>query len=307
MTIPEVKPESEKSETAFGAPSVRTGYSPSPRPSYDGPAAISYANVTRHIWGDTEAGEVFDWIYASTEHIHTLVFGLPPGGEFRHSREFRTVFGADEVLSVVSGTMVLANPETGEVIRVPTGDSAFFRAGTWHHVYAYGSEPLRVLEMLAPPPAKGTTGAYARTREYLEDSQYVDDSLLGHVPGTRAPNATLKWLRPDDVVYRLEGDGLVGVLASTDLLTVATLTLPSGKAGRAHAHGGDEVVYVRKGTLSVRAWTADKTYVFQLAPKDAAYIPAGVAHEYRNYEASEAEAVMGVAPSYLDIPGEPTA
>jgi quercetin dioxygenase-like cupin family protein len=300
MTIPDLKSQSELS-----TPSVRRGYSPSPRPRYDGSAAIPYASVTRHIWGDAEAGEVFDWIYASTDKIHALVFGLPPGGAFRHSREFRTVFGADEVLSVLSGTMVLANPETGEVVRVPAGDSAFFRAGTWHHVYAHGSEPLRVLELLAPPPEKGTTGAYARSREYLEDSRYVDDSLLGHVPGGRRANPSFNWLRPDDVVYRLEGDGLVGILASTDQLTVATLALPPGKASDVQAHGGDEIVYVRKGKLSVRAWTAETTRVFELSPKDAAFIPAGVTHEYRNYEASEAEAVMGVAPFYLDIAGEP--
>jgi quercetin dioxygenase-like cupin family protein len=266
--------------------------------------AIPYASVTRHIWGDAEAGEVFDWIYASTDKIHALVFGLPPGGAFRHSREFRTVFGADEVLSVLSGTMVLANPETGEVIRVPTGDSAFFRAGTWHHVYAHGSDPLRVLELLAPPPAKGTTGAYARMRPYLEHSRYADDSVLGHLPGRDAANSTLKWLRSGDVVYRLEGDGLVGILASTDELTAATLTLPAGKAGHAHAHGGDEIVYLRTGTLSVRTWTGDKAQVFELGPKDAAFIPAGIAHEYRNYTDSETEAVIGVAPSYLEVPGE---
>jgi quercetin dioxygenase-like cupin family protein len=303
MTIPDVKSESEVSTPS--TPSVPTGYSPSPRPRYDGPSAIPYASVTRHVWGDAEAGEVFDWIYASTDHIHALVFGLAPGGAFRHSREFRTVFGADEVLSVLSGTMVLANPETGEVIRVPTGDSAFFGAGIWHHVYAHGSEPLRVLELLAPPPAKGTTGAYARSREYLEDSRYVDNSVFGHVPGDSRANPSFNWLRPNDVVYRLEGDGLVGILASTDQLTVATLTLPPGKAGNVHTHGGDEILYVRKGTLSVRAWTPEGTRVFELSPKDAAFIPAGVPHEYRNYEASEAEAVMGVAPSYLDVAGEP--
>ena len=61
---------------------------PRPRrgPSFDGPALIRRADVTRHVWGDPAAGEVFDWIYASTERIHMLVFGLPPGGGFRHSR-----------------------------------------------------------------------------------------------------------------------------------------------------------------------------------------------------------------------------
>jgi hypothetical protein len=54
-------------------------YSPSPRPTFDGPAAIPYASVTRYLWGDGEAGEVADWIYVSSSRIHQLIYGLPSG------------------------------------------------------------------------------------------------------------------------------------------------------------------------------------------------------------------------------------
>src|SRR4029077_5475753 len=73
-----------------------TAYRPSPRPTFDAAAAIPYAAVTRHVWGDAESGEVADWIYASTDRVHALVFGLAAGAWFRHSPEFRTIFGADE-------------------------------------------------------------------------------------------------------------------------------------------------------------------------------------------------------------------
>jgi mannose-6-phosphate isomerase-like protein (cupin superfamily) len=298
MSIKENKPTEIQPVSAAKAPSKPT-YSPSPRPTFAGPAAISYADVTRHIWGDEEAGEVFDWIYASTDNIHMLVFGLAPGGEFRHSHEFRTVFGADEILHVLSGTMILANPETGEVLRVPAGENAFFRADTWHHVFAHGDEPLRVLEFLSPPPSAGTTGAYARSKEYLAESRYTDDSLLGRIPDGIAAHKTLTWIRPEDVVYRLEGGALVGVLGSTEHLTVASLSLPVSKSAPVHSHGGDEIVFVRSGTLSVRAWHNDQTSVFELEPNDAAYIPQGALHEYRNYGPQTVEAVFGVAPSYL--------
>jgi len=82
----------------------------SPRPVFDGPAVIRRADVTRHIWGDPAAGEVFDWIYASTERVHMLVFGVPAGGGFRHSEDFRTIFAADELLHVLSGVLVIADP-----------------------------------------------------------------------------------------------------------------------------------------------------------------------------------------------------
>ena len=122
------------------------GYAPSPRPTFPGPAQIPYDHVTRHLWGDPTAGEVADWIYVSSDKLHQLIFGLPPGGAFRHSDSFRTVFAADEVLYVLSGTMVLANPETGEVHRIQPGEAAFFRRDTWHHAFNYSSQPLRVLE-----------------------------------------------------------------------------------------------------------------------------------------------------------------
>ena len=137
------------------------GYKPSPRPTFDRPTAIPFADVTRHTWGNPEAGLVEDWIYVSSDLLHTIIFGLDPGRSFRHSEDFRTIFGADEVLHVLQGTLVIANPETGEVHRVEAGESVFFRKDTWHHGFSYGDEPLRVLEssshLLPPPGLPGLT------------------------------------------------------------------------------------------------------------------------------------------------------
>ena len=80
------------------------GYKSSPRPVFDRPTHIPYAEVTRHVWGDAGAGLVDDLIYASTDKIHQLVFSLAGGSSFKHSEDYRTVFGADEVLYVLSGT-----------------------------------------------------------------------------------------------------------------------------------------------------------------------------------------------------------
>ena len=88
-------------------PAARSSSSSSPRPTYSGPSAIPYASVTRFLWGDSESGEVADWIYASTDKIHMLVYGLPPGGSCLHSDAHRTVFGADVTYHVVEGTLAL--------------------------------------------------------------------------------------------------------------------------------------------------------------------------------------------------------
>lgn len=127
-----------------------------------------------------------DCIYASTDLIHRLVFGLPPGGGFRHSESFRTVFAAAEVLTVLQGCMVIRDPETGETHMVKKGESAFFRRDTRHHAFAWGAEELRVLEFLAPPPSTGSSGKHAATRPYVSAPTYERASLLGRWPLARA-------------------------------------------------------------------------------------------------------------------------
>ena len=161
-----------------------SAYRPSPRPNFDEATPLRRTDVVTYTWGDEGSGEVQDWIYVSSEKIHQLVFGLPPGGVFRHSDEFRTIFAADEILYVLSGTMLLSDPSTGETHRVETGEAAFFRRDTWHHAYASGGDALRVLEMFAPPPAAGASGSYARSQPLLQEVRLGDDRALGAtVPG----------------------------------------------------------------------------------------------------------------------------
>ena len=69
-----------------------SGYRPSPRPTFEQATAIRQRDVTLYTWGDEESGEVLDWLYLSSAKVHQLIFGLPVGGWFRHSDEFRTIF-----------------------------------------------------------------------------------------------------------------------------------------------------------------------------------------------------------------------
>jgi quercetin dioxygenase-like cupin family protein len=248
----------------------------SPRPAFSSPAHIPYEDATRHLWGDGVSGEVVDWIYVSGEKIHNLVFSVPPGGGFRHSDDYRTVFGADEVLYVLEGTMILANPETGEVHRVPAGQAAFFRRNTWHHAFSDGSSHLSVLEFFAPPPAQGTSSDYARGRPRLEHVLHAQDEWIGRWPpnGTEhGRELTISVLDERDVLWRLEGDQqetLVGILASTEHLTVGKITLPPGRSSALHIHGGDESLYLLEGELHVRLPSNDSSAWFELNARDGA-------------------------------------
>ena len=248
----------------------------------------------QHTWGDEEAGFVEDWLYVSSQRIHAIVFGLAPGGAFRHSESFRTVFAADELLHVLQGTLVLANPETGEVVSMEPGESVFFRRDTWHHGFSYGDEPLRVLELFAPPPATGTSGAYARTRPYLEESVYAVEGVVGSLADARPAVGSLRVLRREDSVWRLDRDVLVGLLVSTEHLTAGTVTVPAGHTSLEEAHEGEELVYVTRGELQVEAAGVQAT----LAPGDAFFVPSATAHRYAATGEGVAEAVFGVAPSF---------
>jgi mannose-6-phosphate isomerase-like protein (cupin superfamily) len=280
-------------------------YNPSPRPSFDRPTAIPFADVTRHLWGDAASGEVDDWIYVSSGQIHQLVFGLPPGGAFRHSPEYRTVFGADEVLYVLEGLFGCANPETGEVHVVKPGEAVFFRKNTWHHGFSLGTEPLRVLEFYAPPPAKGTSGAYARTRPYLDAPRWTRDELLGRLPmeadAARAAE-TMRLLRDADLSWRLEGPAqgaLIGLYCATEQLTVGRARLTPGAKGALERRGGDAGLYVLSGVLNIHCPEAEGQKWFELHPKDGFFTPEGVLHQAMNMSGAPVEYLFGVAPAYL--------
>jgi quercetin dioxygenase-like cupin family protein len=275
---------------------------------FAGPTHIRYADVSRLVWGDLESGEVADWTYASTQHIHQLVFGMPPGGSFRHSDRFRTIFAADILYYVLGGTLAMNNPETGEAHVVQTGESVFFRRDTWHHGHNLSTEPLRVLEYFAPPPAQGTSRKYALTRPNLTAIKGSQDQWLGSWPAGRAQAAashTMRVVRDADALVRLEGarqELLVEIFVSTEHLTAGRMTLLPGRRSETRAFGGDLALYLVEGELFVRAGPEASIAVFEIQPRDGFYLPAGAPAEFFNYTSRACKFLFGVAPGYLPRP-----
>lgn len=273
--------------------------------TYAGPTHIPYSAIPRLVWGDSESGEVFDWTYASTSKIHQLVFGMAPGGSFRHSDRFRTVFAADELYYVLSGILVMNNPETGEVHVAHRGEAVFFRRDTWHHGHSFGADPLRVLEYFAPPPAAGTGSDYARTRPNLTHIQTVQDQWLGRWPMARdeaARSWTMRLLREKDTLARLEGASqqvLVELFVGTEHLTAGRVTLLPGRQSDIRAYGGELALYVSEGELFVRAGDESKQSAYQVLPQDGFYLPAGVPVQFFNFGSQPCRFLFGVAPGYL--------
>lgn len=289
----------EASEADPGADA--SARAPSPRPAFDEPTHVTYAAVTRHLWGDETSGRVPDWIYVSSEKLHHLVFGLAPGGRFQHSEDFRTVFAADELLYVLEGSVVFANPETGEVYPTEAGDAVFFRRDTWHHAFNPGPGAARVLEFFAPPPATGASSAYARTRAYLDEPRYADERWVGRLPAAldeRRAAATMRVVRDDDVVWSMDGRALVGTAVSTEHLAAGRIVLAGGATTDARRHDGDASLHVVDGVVNVLLDepTSRGQRWFEVPTEDAFYLPAGTTYELRNVTGARAAAMIGVAP-----------
>jgi mannose-6-phosphate isomerase-like protein (cupin superfamily) len=274
-----------------------SGYAPSPRSTYDAPALARHSEIKHHVWGDKQSGLVGDWLYASTDKLHVIEFGMAPGRWFKHSPAFRTVFAADEILYVLQGAMLACNPKTGEAVECLAGESLFFRKDTWHHIRAQGAEPLRVLEFFAPPPSQGTSGAYAMKQEYLDTPVYRRDELLGKCIGA-AELATLRRIGARERSLRLEGEIAVGLIVSTEHLTVAELQVPAGATGEKTAHGGDAMLVGLSGELMIRTHWKSQAATFVLGPRDAVFIPQTGQYEVLSFSGS-ATALLGVAPRYL--------
>jgi mannose-6-phosphate isomerase-like protein (cupin superfamily) len=279
-------------------------YKSSPRPVFDRPTAIPYASVTRHLWGDEEAGLVSDWIYVSSDKIHQLVFGLPPGQGFTHSDSFRTIFAADEVLHVVHGTMVIANPETGEVKLVRTGEAVFFRRDTWHNAWAFGSEELKVLEFFAPPPSTGTSGKYAQTKPYVDQPKYERAELWGKWPSPESSKDCFAVLREPDLLWsvdKADARVITGLFASTDQLTSGRTILSPGGRSAPQRHGGALGLYVTKGRLNILVEEPElPTPWFELHPGDGFYVPQGSTYRVCNMSGDSCEYLFGVAPAFRE-------
>ncbi len=274
-----------------------------PRPVYDSPAVIRPSDVTRHLWGDEISGYVGDEVLISSGTLHALIFTLPPGGRFGHSQQNRTVFGADEVYYVLEGVLVLANPENGELRRAEPGDAVFFRRDTWHHGFSRSAGPLRVLEIFAPPPAAGMSSAYAATRPYLDEPRYAQDEVLGRWPMDRAAiesATTLHLVRSADQRYRLEGDLLAGLVASTDQLTVTSNELLAGQASDSRSHRGDTFGYVTGGTVHLHTPDSGSGNWLAANVGDAFVIPADERYRLVNTGVDPALFVVGTASGHKE-------
>src|SRR5262249_15761027 len=102
----------------------------------------------------------------------------------------------------------------------------------------------------------------------------------------------------DDMLWRLDGDALVGIAVTTEHLTMGSLSVMPGKRSSIEAHGGDECLYVTSGALHARTFGVPGPGWYELRPGDGFYCPEGVGHQELNVGRERAAAVFGVAPRW---------
>jgi len=249
-------------------------YKPSPKPDFDKPTHIKYDLIEPYMWGDEDTGKVKDWIYVSNSSLHQIIFGLEPRKNFKHSDNYRTIFGADELLYVLSGVLVISNPESGETHKVNTGESVFFRKDTWHHGFNYSDEYLQVLEYFSPPPITGTSGLYAKEKKLLKKSIYERDDISFHDKNF-TNEETFKIIKKDNLVWSLQGlnqDVLIGNYVKTEFLNVKLIQLlPFQKT---HVFQFNHNTSYLSLNHNIKVNINNNQQECKLSKKDGLYIPA---------------------------------
>ncbi len=283
----------------------------SPEPTYRPtvvrrtPGAIPAEQAQPKLWGDDVSGYASDLIFVSDDEIQELIIELPAGGRFQHSPQNRTIMAADQLYFVLSGSVALADPSTGEVQLVNPGQAVHIPPGTWHHGFNRGGGDVRILEFFAPPPATGSSQPYGRSQPYLSEVSYADDSHLGSwpPPAASAPAGTMRVIRDADYFWRMEGlphPFLVGILVSTPQLTVAVGQLNPGQRTGPVVRGGAEAGYVLEGKLNLLIQDDDGTRTWhQVKAGDGFYVPPRTRHSFHNLPGHPVQFLFGVAPSYV--------
>ena len=262
---------------------VKAARRSTPRPTFDAATVIRRDETAHHVWGDLGAGLVTDRVYVSTDTLHVLEFELAPGGGFRHSATNKTVFAADVMYCVLDGTLVIADPQYGEVQLVSSGQSVLFGRDTWHHGFNPFQETVRVVEFFAPPPSQGTASEYAKLQPELDSVTYRDDRWDRNWPHARADHAATSRFTVCDkqgALWSFAKDSpshLAGTLADTEFLTVHTGLVSSGHAEDLSPVIDETLLVVTEGELWVDVATADSSSFSPacLRPGDAMFAPRG--------------------------------
>jgi quercetin dioxygenase-like cupin family protein len=252
------------------------------------------------MWGDERAGYVSDWIYGSSHDIHMMSFEMSVGTRFGNSPDFKTIYNCAETYHCLKGEFTFHCPETGEVHVLKKGDTLYFPPNTWHWGYNFGAESCHVLECLTPRTEEAVE-AHAKKQPWLKDARYCLAEIVGsYLPGASRKGERARLARAGDYLFEIVGDRRpmrVGLICSTDMLTVGIIDLHPGQEGELVFHPSDKVVYCLAGRANIFVPEAKPNW-WELAAGDAGFLPARCRHAFFNTSDAMAKVIFGVAPNY---------
>lgn len=267
---------------------------------HDEATLIPRAQATRFLWGDAKAGFVSDWIYGSSPKMHMMSFEMPVGTRFGNSPDFKTYYDCAETYHCLKGEFTFHCPETGEVHVLRAGDTLYFPPKTWHWGYNFGGETCHILECLTPRTEEACE-LHALAARPLEDIRLGPRELIGDWrPGEARGTQRARLARAGDYLYEvvgLEKPMRVGLVCSTEMLTVGVIDLHPGQESEPVTHPGDKVVFGLEGRANLFLPEATPNW-WEVNPGDSGFIPGGVAHAFFNTSDAMAKLIFGVAPRY---------
>ncbi|MDA2962679.1 MAG: hypothetical protein O3A27_02845 [Actinomycetota bacterium] len=272
---------------------------PTPRPQFRNTTHIKRENMVLHTWGDSVSGFVTDRVISSTKQLHVLEFELAPQGEFRHSSQNQTVFAADVLYFVVAGDLVLANPETGEVVLAKEGTGRLFHRGTWNHGFNPGQKTVRVIEYFSPPPAMGAASEFSRNQPALVENKYQLGKNVRNWPeGQAEMEAKASFLEISDKTAILsfrdsKPTHLIATLVATEFLKVVKGIVQTGHKEEFALVEKESVIYLLEGRLEVEFIEGTQGQKLILETGDAIFLPKGVKERISAQSSKRAVYLLG--------------
>ncbi len=114
-----------------------------------------------------------------------------------------------------------------------------------------------------------------------------------YIPGER-------WLR---LIHGKKNHILVSFFVSNDFCHFGKLQVSQGTHSDPEIHGGDEVLFVLKGMLTVQVYEKGESEAtvlhetYEVREEEQFLIPEGMKHRYLNFSDRVVEAIFGIAPA----------
>jgi len=266
------------------------------------PSLISKEKAVLITYG-TGSHKVFCPTYVSTNHINVSHMIIPSGKHFFPP----DIHSGDEIYYVEEGEAVVFNPQTGRACKAGEGEVILIPEGTWHETYNFGQRELKVFSIIAPLPWKEgkveiPSSFPGKEKFYtgkIEDSEYLGKWPSPAKEGKQKEIVTVK--EPLNLIHGEQNHIFVSFFVSDNLVHTGTMKIPLGIESDPERHEGDEVVYVREGSLGIRIKEEEKVHetiqlIYEVGEGQLFLIPEKMEHRYFNFSKKVTDVIFGVAP-----------